>query len=973
MDTHWPAAYWEACNPRMAACRMSEHETQAERTFHFGPFHLSTTRRLLFEGDRVVRLGGKAILILIALIERAGELVTKNELIEIAWPDTFVVEANLTVQIATLRRALGEDAAANQYIVNSPGRGYRFVAPIRVIEDGRDSDHKPAISERHNLPAQLTRLVGRTETLATMKRRLADERLLSIVGPPGVGKTSVALRFAETGLPQFRHGVWLIDLSSITDPSLIPSALASALPGDVRSGDTLLGLAAALRYKNLLLVFDNCEHLIDGTALAINELLRTGTQIKILTTSREPLRIEGEQVLRLPSLDVPPASADLNPDDLMTYPAIQLFVERAAAIVSDVELTDANASYAVKICRELDGNPLAIEIAAARVDAFGIKGLATRVEDRVHLLSDSHRGTLPRHRSLAAALEWSYQLLNPREQYVLRCLGIFAGSFTLKTATAIIPAENQDDTASILADLVCKSLVSVDVGQDDMRFRLLEITKAFALAKLSEQPERNELAGRLASHLVEVFQRCAEQPREARTQREMLQELDNVRGILGWAFSPSGNKQHGIILTAAAVPVWLESSLLTECISWTTKAIDALDARAENRSNEMILKAAFGLATMFTEGMTSRSREALTSAIGLAEQLKDQQWELRARLGLTVFLHRRGDQKAALTGTARIEKLVASTSEPTALAMMKSVKSASLFFHADYPAALQLAREAHEYFRTHHAAAQANRWGLNHSIYAQCVMARVHWNQGRFDRTIQACLSTQAEAEENGNPTSICQALSWCGCSLFLMLGELDLAAEAINRFKQVAQDGDIQSYLISAIGFEGRLLFLKGDFVPAERLLRDALSKLGDAQYTNLYLPFLGRLAELLAADDRAEEALLASMESLDRTRATDAHWLLPDALRIHGDVLAALEGSHSRSAEDYLRQSIDISVQQGSVGWELRSAESLADLLSVQGRSAEAAAVLATALGKFTEGFETASVRRATAQLHKLHGTIP
>lgn len=947
---------------------MSDYKTPPERIFYFGPFRLSTATRLLFEGERIVRLGGKAIAILIALVERAGELVTKDELIAVAWPDTLVVEANLTVQVAALRRALGEDASANQYILNSPGRGYRFVAPIKASEEKHHFDDKPIATEKHNLPAQLTRLIGRDQTLLAMKRKLVDGRLLSIVGPPGVGKTAIALRFAEINLRQFRDGVWWIDLGSITDPSLIPSVLASALPGDVRASDALSGLATALRYKSLLLVFDNCEHLIDGAAAAINELLRAGPAIRIVTTSREPFRIEGEQVYRLPPLEVPPSSANPDPNDLMAYPAIQLFVERAAAIANGLELTDANAAYAAKICRELDGNPLAIEIAAARADAFGIKGLAARFENRTHLLSESHRGTLPRHRTLATALEWSYQLLSAREQYVLRCLGIFAGSFTLDAAVAVIPAENQDDTASILADLVCKSLLSVDVGQEDMRFRLLEITKAFALAKLVEEPERNLLAARLANHLVELLGVCADRPRDTHTQRAVLLELDNVRGILNWAFSPGGQKQCGIALTSAAMPVWLESSLLTECIGWTTKAIDALETGAENKRDEMILKAAFGLATMYTEGMTSRSQQALTTAIELAERLKDRQWELRARLGLTVFLHRRGNQRAALTGTERIEKLVADAGDPVALAMMKSVKSASLFFHADYPTALQLAREAHEYFRTYSGASQVSRWGLNHSIYAQCVIARVHWNQGRFDRTIQACLSTQAEAEESRNPTSICQSLSWCGCSLFLMLGELELATVAIERFKQVAEESNIQSYLSSAIGFEGRLLFLKGDLEAAERMLRVALAKLGDAQYDNLYIPFLSRLAELLVTDNRPEEALLASAESLDRTKVTDALWLLPDALRIHGDVLAALEGSHSQSAETHLRQSIEASIQQGSLGWELRSAESLAALLALQERHDEAIFVLSGILGKFVEGFETASFQRATAQLRAL-----
>jgi tetratricopeptide (TPR) repeat protein len=321
-----------------------------------------------------------------------------------------------------------------------------------------------------------------------------------------------------------------------------------------------------------------------------------------------------------------------------------------------------------------------------------------------------------------------------------------------------------------------------------------------------------------------------------------------------------------------------------------------------------------------------------------------------------------------LEGTKRIERLVADVNEPTTLAMTKSVKSASLFFRAEYATALELARQAHEYFRIHSEASHVGRWGLNHSIYAQCVMARSYWNLGRFDRTVRACVSAHSEAEETGNPASICQALSWCGVSLFLILEDLDGAASAIQRFKQVALDNNMKSYVFASIGFEGRLHFLRGEIEPAERLLREALSKLSGAQYENVSIPFLGRLGELLAVDGRPEEGLLASAECLERTKATDALWLLPDALRIHGDVLAALEGPGSQSAEVHLRESIEVSVRQGALGWELKSAESLANFLRRKGQNEEAAAVLERTLGKFTEGLESVPFRRAKALLDEL-----
>jgi predicted ATPase/DNA-binding winged helix-turn-helix (wHTH) protein len=948
--------------------KISGFDNKLGRTFVFGPFHLSVSKRGLFEGDRPVRLGSRAMELLIALVERAGELVSKRELVDIVWPDTVVVEANLTVHVAALRRALGDGDAANQYIVNSPGRGYRFVAPIRVIDEERPVLEHCVPGESHNLPAQLTRLVGRSEALHSLTVKFDAVRLLSIVGPPGVGKTAIALRLAETLLPHFRDGVWLVDLSSVTDTSLIASTLASALPIEVRSTDVLAGIAAALRHKNLLLVFDNCEHLIDEAASTINSLLRSAPDIKVLTTSREPLRIQGEQVYRLPPLECPPTLSDAVAKDILAYPAVQLFVERASAVINNFELTDANAVFATQICRELDGNPLAIELTAARVDAFGVRCLAARIEDRIDLLPENHRGTPPRHRSIAAALAWSYQLLTEHEAYVLRCLAVFAGSFTLEAAVATIPPKDTHDTASTVAALVCKSLVTVEIGTVEVRFRLLEIMRAFALAKLIENSERDELAGRHASYLTKMLQRLSEAPDRIRCLRAAVQELDNIRGILNWAFAPGGGAQAGVALAAAAVPVWLENSLLTECIGWTTKAIDALDPTVESKRSEMILKAALGLAAMFTEGMTSRSREALNRSIEFAGRLEERQWELRARLGLVVFLHRRGDFKGALAGTERIERLVADAHEPAALAMMKSVKGASLFFHAEYASALKLAREAHHYFRNHSDASQIGRWGLNHAIYAQCVMARAYWNQGRFDRTLRACVSAHSEAEETGNPTSLCQALSWCGCSLFLSLEELDRAAGAIQRFRQVAQDNNIQSYVFSSIGFEGRLLFLRGDIEPAERLLREALSKLGGAQYENMYIPFLGRLAELLAVDGRPEEALLASAECLERTKATGALWLLPDSLRIHGDVLASLQGPDSQPAEAYLRESIEVSERQDALGWELRSAESLANFLCQQRRNEEASEVLDRTLGKFVEGFETVPFRRAMTLLDEL-----
>ncbi|WP_440642666.1 ATP-binding protein [Bradyrhizobium sp. PUT101] len=948
---------------------MPDRDDRAHRTFLFGPFRLSTSKRILFEGDRDVRLGAKAIEILIALVERAGELVSKRELLEIAWPDTVVIEANLTVQVAALRRTLGEDDNANPYIVNSPGRGYRFVAPIKVLDEPGQREPS-ALAANHNLPAQLNRLIGRDEAVQTLRRKLADDRLVSIIGSAGVGKTALALQLAETMLPQFEHGVWLVELASITDPSLIWSVIASALPIEVRSNDALSGVVSAVRSKNVLLVFDNCEHLIEGAAVAISTILLAADRTKVLITSREPLRINGEQVVSLPPLSVPPPQADLGLKDALAYPALQLFVERAAAVTGDFELDDTTAADAAQVCTRLDGNPLAIEIAAARVSAFGVKGLAGILKNRLSLLEDARRGTPARHRTIAAAIDWSYQLLSEREQLVFRCLGIFAGSFSLEAAVAIVPPGDHD-TALIVADLVCKSLLSVDVGDNGTRFRLPEIVRAFALGKLIDQSEHDMLAVNLASCVTAMLRKCADGPNRVQMARDAVKELDNVRGVLDWAFARDGEKSAGVALAVAAVPVWLENSLLTECIAWTSKAVDRLDPTAECERDEMILKAALGLAMMYTEGMTGRTREALNRAIEIAVGLEDHKWELRVRLALALFLHRRGDLKAARAEIERMDRLVSDIDEPIAVAMVKSVKSEALYFSARYPAAFELAVQAHSYFQTHPDTSTIGRWGVNHSINAQCVMASVDWCEGRLDRARRTSLAAQAAAERTGHPTAICQALVWC-CTIYLRMEELDLAEAAILRLRQLAEANNIQSYVFSAMAFEGRLLFLRREFERSEQLLRKGIINLSDARYDNARVPFLGRLAELLAATGRPEEAVLASTESLDRTRAIDALGMLPDALRIHGTALQALEGSQSRAAESYFREAIAMSRQQGALGWELKAAECLADMLRLRGRIEEASTLLGQTLGLFLEGQATPPFRRAKHILEGLQGAV-
>src|SRR5262245_53870544 len=378
----------------------------ADHAISFGPFRLVPSQQLLLEDGKPVRLGSRALEILIALAERPNELVRKEDLIARVWPDTFVEEGNLRVHIATLRRALGDGQGGRRYVTNIPGRGYRFVAPISLFADQEVRASLPSTAmPTYDVPAPPTRMLGRDDVVNSLISQLPRRRFITLAGPGGIGKTTVALAVADRSTASYRDGVRFVDLAALTDSLLVPSALGFVLGLAIRSDNPIPGLVAFLRDKKMLLVLDSCEHVIDAAASLAEQVLRGAPGVHILTTSREALRAEGERVQRLGPLGVPAVSAGLTAEEAITYPAIQLFVERATESLDTFELTDADAPVVADVCRRLDGIALAIELAAGRVDAFGVRGLAARLDDRFRLLTHGRRTALPRHQTLSATLD----------------------------------------------------------------------------------------------------------------------------------------------------------------------------------------------------------------------------------------------------------------------------------------------------------------------------------------------------------------------------------------------------------------------------------------------------------------------------------------------------------------------------------------------------------------------------------------
>ncbi|NSX08424.1 helix-turn-helix transcriptional regulator [Pseudomonas lini] len=450
----------------------------SDAVLRFGPYAFHLRQRLILEGDRSLRMGGRALDILQVLVERAGSVVSKESLIAHVWPTSVVEEINLRVHIAALRRALGDGQNGQRYIVNIPQRGYSFIAPVQRDRTGTlvpvETEHKP----QHNLPARLTPVTGRDSIVGSVVRQLPVRRLMTLMGPAGIGKTTVALRVAELLLQHYQDGVWRVDLAAIDDPAQLVEHLSRTLELDV--GGT------PLAQRHALVVLDNCDHLLECCRAVVDNLLASAPRLSILATSREPLQAAGETLMRLPALAVPPASAIYSVAEAMDYSAVQLLVSRARARQQGFTLRQQDLKAVREICRRLDGLPLAIELAAAQIDALALVGLQAQLGNCLQLLTQGRRTALPRHQSLKAALDWSYEQLSPLEQIVLQRLAVFKMAFTLDAAIGVISGAMllPASLVNVVESLANKSLLSVEQGNGVTRYRFLNTTHAYALEKL---------------------------------------------------------------------------------------------------------------------------------------------------------------------------------------------------------------------------------------------------------------------------------------------------------------------------------------------------------------------------------------------------------------------------------------------------------------------------------------------------------
>jgi predicted ATPase/DNA-binding winged helix-turn-helix (wHTH) protein len=937
---------------------MKQEEEADGSTYCFGDFRFIPTRQLLLHHDVRTRVGSRALDLLHALVRRPGQLVTKDELIRFAWPNTFVQDENLKVNIAALRRALQTDASEHSYIATVPGRGYRFVAPLRILASSDETSVPDSVRRiTGELPAT-SALIGRDNVIVDLAEHLLKARLLTIVGPAGVGKTSIGVTIARQIGEPLKDGVCFVDLTVIEDPHLVAPAIAFALGVHSNRTDILPGLVESVRGREMLLVLDNCEHVLSAVATAADYLSDALSKFMIVATSREPLRCRRESVYRLAPLLCPGERETAA--GAASFPAVELLVRRAEA--QGYRLKGADIHMLAAISRRLDGIPLAIELAAPRLSVKGPAELLGLLEESFDLLASPADAVTPRHTTLMATLDWSYRLLSEHESRLLRHLSLFSGTFALDNVVGVCGhLAAAEDLAVCLENLAARSLLSLSYDSGRRHYRLLHSTRSFASERLRYSGEQPAAMASYSRYLLSLFER-AEDEWKWRTREDWTALYgywgNDLRRVIDWSFGAGQDPQIGVRLTVAGITLWSELSSSSE---HKARIGTALDAAGELPAGDRVLKLKLLAAqaiNLCQSGDLETVVDLLRKVLALADELGDVEYRIRMTALLAGVQFFSGRYREALSTLAQTSPIIETSGARSAVPDIEWHGLMNRFCCGEVRLAYQgLTKLASEHAPIANRS-QASRFVIDRFVAVRTFLALTAWTIGEPRQGFDVAQEAVEAAESFDHSVSQAFVLGLGAIPVSLMCGFLDVAQKQVTAlFDYLALHQD-DIWPPFARFYQATIDAAQGNTGGLERMRR-SIDELVKGNLL-VHLPMrLAMHADAALSHDQFDVARASVKQALEHAHRTGEHWCDAELRRLQG--MIRWRERDFEGAERRLYEAIQLARQSGALSFELRATTSLAELGMMTGQSDVAMTQLAAILRRFDNSFSSADVMTA------------
>ncbi|MBB5510457.1 ATP-binding protein [Paraburkholderia atlantica] len=948
-----------------------------------GRFQIDVEMRTLRRGGEVVPLGSRAFDILSTVASADGRLVTKDEIMSAVWPETVVEENNIQVHVSALRKILGPD---RNLILTVPGRGYQLLkrhdAPPPNIQ--QPPQVRPASAGR--LPHPKTNLVGRHIEVAQILAALRQTSVLTLVGAGGIGKTSLAIEAAGQAAPEFSAPVCFVELAALTTrEAILREIVASCGLPSIADGElNPAHVSSALTGADMLLLLDNAEHVAGHVAEIVELLVSENEALRVLVTSREPLRIMPETVLRVDPLDVPPPhSTDA---EILQRSAVNLFLLRARSIHGAVGATSTEIQLIGEICRRLDGIPLALELAAARVLTLGVEGVHRRLDDRMAILAGGYRTALPRHQTLRATFDWSFALLDASTQSLFRRLATFGGVFTFEAMCAIAcDSELTIGNAIIsISELAAKSLVNVEFDGPVAKYRLAECTRAYASEKLQAEGEAQQIAARHARYLSTCFKASSTDlaHRGEDGLPDLPQTLDDACSASDWAFSADGDPQLGVELASNLAGTLLALGRVEECCTLATRALDALErlpAGSIDAIGEMRVRASLAAALSYVRGPVWMSTELWRTVLTLATESGAAEFHARALCGLWNAMLSSGKINESMQFATQFQKWARSHGtvwQQTLADQLIAVSLHCLGRHAEAKDRLEDALQRLAALRDE--AQEVGGVRADPLVFCKGTLARIVWLQGDPEQAMMIVDKTIDLVRSETMEPSLTHMIGTVAVPLALMSGDLCRARHYLDIMRSQAALHHFDIWREYSECLTGCHDILNGHVENGLTRLEPALDALLARGFRRLTTPFVIACAEAQVVLGQLKQASARLHGALDFCRRNGELLFVPEIRRALGSVAQAQANRQPRvdpafaEKMDYASacflEAIDLSRAQGARMWELRSSIAMARLLRAQDRSEEALELLET----LTTHFKPASTAIDIETLFGLINTL-